>query len=264
MRKNILALGIALAVLSTNVMPAQAAGDATVSFTENNKLEYGGGATSAGGEVNLGSAFEGVAPGETRSQTITIQNNNSKTADFYMSAETVKALENNTEAAKGAGYEIKLTTGTTVLYDSTVGGYGSGSESAASTKGIQAMNGALEDDILIATLAKGESTNVVLTIKFDGEAMDNTNAINYSWTEGQVAFEFKAGYKDPTEPTTVYKVVTKTGETKYVKNLIEIIEEAVPLSIVATGDTSMIGIGAVVLLAGIVLVVIGRRKKVEE
>lgn len=263
MKKSILALGIAFTVLSMNVMPAQAAGDATVSFTEDNKLEYSNVITD-GSNVNLGSAFEGVAPGETRSQTITVQNNNSKTADFYMSAEAVEALERNTATAKGAGYEIKLTAGDTTLYDSTVGGYGAGSESAASTTGIEGMNSALEDYILIATLANGETTEVVLTITFDGEAMDNTTAIDYSWAEGQLAFEFKAGYEDPTGTTTVYKTVTQKGQTKYVKNLVEIFEEAVPLSAVATGDASLIGVGVVVLLAGILLVVIGKRKKVEE
>ena len=181
-----------------------------------------------------------------------------------MSAEVVEALESNTAAARGAGYEIKLTAGSTVLYDSTVGGYGAGNEEAASTTGIKSMNSALEDYILIATLENGESTNVVLSITFDGEAMDNTSAIDYSWAEGQLAFDFKAGYEDPTGTTTVYKTVTKKGDTKFVTNLVEIFEEAVPLSAVATGDTAMIGIGVVVLLAGIVLVVAGKRKKAEE
>lgn len=263
MRKNILVWAMALTVMFGSVLTTQAAGDATVSFTQDNKLEYSN-VTVEGSNVNLGSAFEGVAPGETRSQTITVKNDNNMTADFYMSAEAVTALEKNTANARGAGYEIKLTSGDTVLYDSTVGGYGAGSESAASSTGIEEMNSALEDYILIATLEKGASTDVVLTITFDGEAMDNTSAIDYSWTEGQLAFEFKAGYEAPTGTTTVYKVVTQKGQTRYITNLVEIIEEAVPLAAVATGDASLIGVGVVVLLAGIILVVIGKRKKVEE
>lgn len=263
MRKSFCAVGIAFAMLCMTVMPAQAAGDATVTFTENKKLEYSN-VTKDGADVNLGSAFEGVAPGETRSQTITIQNNNDKTADFYMSAEAVKALENGAAQAKGAGYEIKLTAGDKVLYDSTVGGYGAGGEGSASKTGIEGMNGALEDDILIATLPKGKSANVVLTIMFDGEAMDNTALIDYSKTTGQLAFDFKVGYEDPTGTKTIYKVVTKTGEVKYVKNLKEIFEDAIPLSAVATGDTAMIGIAVAVLAAGILLMILGKRKKVEE
>lgn len=263
MRKSILAVGMAFAMFFITTVPARAEGEATVTFTAEKKLEYSN-VTMGGGQVNLGSAFEGVAPGETRSQTITIQNRNKKTADFYMSAEAVKALEKNAEKAKGAGYEMRLTAGSTVLYDSTVGGYGAAAENAASNAGIEEMNSALEDYILIATLAKDESTNVVLTITFDGEAMDNTSAIDYSWTEGQLAFDFKVGYEDPAGPTTVYKVVTKKGDTKYVKNLIEIFEDAVPLSAVATGDTAMIGIGVAVLATGILLILLGKRKKAEE
>lgn len=263
MKKNFLAVMMAFTILGAAVMPAQAADGATVSFTPDNKLEYSN-VTAEGNNVNLGSAFEGVAPGETRSQTITIENNNSRTADFYMSAEAVEALERNTANARGAGYEMKLTAGDTVLYDSTVGGYGAGSESAASSTGIEGMNSALEDYILIATLANGESTQVVLTIYFDGEAMDNTTSIDYSWTEGQLAFEFQVGYEDPTGITTEYKTITKKGEAKYITKIVEIFEDAVPLDAVATGDSAMIGIAVAVLAAGIFLVVFGKRKKAEE
>lgn len=263
MKKSILALGMVLTILSMNIIQVQAAGEATVSFTEDNKLEYSN-VSVEGNDVNLGSAFEGVVPGETRSQTIIIQNNNERTADFYMSAKVIEALESNSTAARGAGYEIKLTTGDTVLYDSQVGGYAAGNEESASTAGINNMNSALEDYILIATLKNGETTDVVLSITFDGEAMDNTTAIDYSWSEGQLAFEFKAGYEDPTGTQIVYKPVTKKEETKYVTNLVEIIENQIPLSAVETGDTSMIGAGVVVLLAGVVLVVIGKRKRVEK
>lgn len=263
MKKSILAIGLALSVLTAAGTTSFAQGEATVTFTANGNLEYGNVESGEGG-VKLGDAFEGVAPGETRSQTIQIQNHNSRTADFYMSAEAVEALERNAASAKGAGYEMKLTAGDQVLYDSAVGGYGAGSEAAASTTGIENMNDALKDYILIATLAKGQSTNVVFSITFDGEAMDNTAAIDYSWTQGQLAFQFMVGYEDPAEPTVVYKEVTKQGEAKRVNKLVEILEEAVPLSVVATGDGAMIGLGVLVLAAGVLLIVFGKKKKTEE
>lgn len=263
MKKTILTWGIMFIVLMMNVMPIQAAGGATVSFTENKKLEYSNVSTE-GKYVNLGSAFEGVAPGESRSQTITIQNNYKKTADFYMSTEVVEALESNTTKARGAGYEIKLTAGDAVLYDSKAGGYSSTKDSSASSAGIAKMNDTLDGYVLIATLKKGETSDVVLNIAFDGEAMDNTTAIDYSWAEGQLAFEFKVGYEEPTGTTTVYKEITKKGENKYVNNLVNIIENAVPLAAVATGDASMIGLAVVVLFAGVAFVTVGRKKRKEE
>ena len=260
MKKSILAVGIAFAMLHASSMPVRAADNATVIFTDEKKLEYRN-VTSDGSEVKLGSAFEGVAPGETRSETITLQNQNNRTADFYMSAEAVRALEEDAAQAKGAGYDIKLTVGKTVLYDSTVGGYDSTKEDAASKLGLSEMNQALKEDILIATLAHGETTDVVLTIWFDGEAMDNTTVIDYSETAGQLAFDFKVGYEEPTGVETIYKVVTRQGETRYVKKRIEIFENAVPLAAVATGDTARVGIGVAVLAAGILLLLLGKKKR---
>lgn len=57
------------------------------------------------------------------------------------------------------------------------------------------------------------------------------------------------------------------GETKYVKKLVEIIEDAVPLAAaVPTSDKAMIGAGIAVLALGIILVVTvtGKRKRKEQ
>lgn len=253
MKKSILGLAIAISTLSMQVLPVWAADDATVSFTKDNKLEYSNVAVEEG-SINFGAAFEGVAPGETRSQTIIIQNNNEKTIDFYMRTEVLEALESSRTTAKGAGYDIKLTAGDVTLYDSVLGGYTAANEEAASTVGLKGMNRALKDYILIATLKSGESADVVLNITFDGEAMDNIAAIDYSRTTGQIAFDFKAGYEDPTGITTEYKIVTEKGEDRYITNL----------AVVQTGDEAMLVTGAAVLMAGVVLVVIGRRKRVGE
>lgn len=247
MKKSILAFGMALVTSFMLGITSYADNGATVRFTENNTLEYSG-ATVIDGEVNLGAAFENVAPGETRTQTITLKNENGKTADFYMSAEVVKALETNAAAAKGAGYDITLKVGDTVLYDSTVGGY-TASETA-STTGMDGMNSALEDYILVATMEQGEAKDVVLSITFDGEAMDNTSAVDYSLTDGKLAFDFKVGYDEPTRTTVV--------QYEQKEEVIKILET------VRTGDEAMIGIAIAVFVAGAVLIVLGRKKKVEE
>ena len=263
MKKSIITVLLTAALLTAPAAGVRAQGEPTVAFTADNRLEYSN-VTEENGTVNLGDAFQNVAPGETRSQTIRIENHNRRTADFYMSAETVKALEENTASAKGAGYEMKLTAGNTVLYDSSLGGYKGGDEGTASTAGIGEMNGVLKDYILIATLAKGAYTDVVFSITFDGEAMDNTASADYSRTYGQIAFDFKAGYEDPSGPVVVYKEVKKQGEAKKANKLVEIIEEAVPLGAVATGDAAMIGIGLLVLGTGVLLILVGKKKKEKE
>lgn len=271
MKRKVLALGLAITMFCAMGITAFADGNATVSFTDDKKLEYSNVGTAEGGGVSLGS-FNNVAPGETITQTITVRNDNERTADFYISAEAVKALESG--AAKGAGYDITLKAGDTTLYDSTLGGYSGTSAADASTTGITGMNATLGKDengdgiadyILFATLPKGKSTNVVLTIKLDGEAMDNTaGGVDYSSTMGQIAFDFQVGYEDPTGQTVIVREVGEDGQVTYVRKVVEIFENAVPLGAVATGDGAMIGLAAVVLLIGASLIIMGRKKKVEE
>jgi len=271
MKRKVLALGLAITMFCAMGITSFADGNATVSFTDDKKLEYSNVGTAEGGKVSLGS-FDNVAPGETITQTITVQNDNERTADFYISAEAVKALESG--KAKGAGYDITLKAGEITLYDSTLGGYSSTSTEDASTTGITGMNTTLGKDengdgiadyILFATLPKGKSTNVVLTIKLDGEAMDNTaGGVDYTSTVGQLAFDFQVGYEDPTGQTVIVREVGEDGQVTYVRKVVEIIENAVPLGAVATGDGAMLGLAAVVLLVGASLVILGRKKKVEE
>ena len=271
MKRRVLALVLAVTMFVAMSITTLASGNATVSFTSDNKLVYGGVTETGEGKVNLGDAFKDVAPGETRTQTITLVNENDRTADFYMSTAVLDALENMNASegdgkAKGAGYDIELTVEgiDEPLYSSKVGGYnGAEGEEKVSAHGIDAMNGALKDYVLVATLAKGKTAQVALTIAFDGEAMDNTGDVDYSLTDGQLAFNFQVGYEEPSGEVIV-REVSEDGQISYVRKIVEIVENKVPLGAVATGDGAMVGLAAVVLLVGSSLVVMGRKKKTEE
>lgn len=263
-RKILLSFMVTLLMMG-NVLTVNAEEHATVTFEQDNDLVYSGLKTGSDGDEKLSTAFEGIAPGETATQKITIHNNNDKPADFYMHASALKALE-DAGKGKGAGYEIKLTTGGKDLYNSNAGGYANNS-STGSKDGIKAMNdGALEDYVLIATLEKGESQDIDLSIFFDGEAMDNGNqGIDYSKSLGQLGFSFQVAYEEPGDPKVIYKTVTEKGKKKVIRKFIEIFENGVPLSPVATGDTALIGAGFGVLLLGIFLVILANKKsKTEE
>lgn len=266
MKKKVITLAMAVALMMGSSLTVCAAENATVTFTENEKIEYSGVTFYDDGTPKLGTSFEGMAPGESAEQVITIQNSNDKTVDFYMNANALQALEDSTAQARGAGYEIKLTVGDDVLYDSNVGGYANaGAE--GSDEGIKEMNeGALEGYVLIDTLAQGESEEIKLSVFIDGEAMDNdSQAVDYSNAFGQFGFSFQVAYEEPEAPTVIYKEVTQKGETNYVTQIVEIIEERVPLASVATADPAMIGFGVVVMLSGILMVVIAaKRNKKEE
>lgn len=262
MLKKLLTIGMITVTLLGSCLTVCAKENATVTFTTKNELVYSGVDSYEDGTPKLGSSFEGIAPGETAEQIITMVNANEKTVDFYMNADALQALEESTVQARGAGYDIKLAVGDTVLYDSKVGGYAAES-AGGSAEGILAMNeGALDGYLLVATLAQGESRDVKLSIFFDGEAMDNdSQAIDYSNAFGQLGFAFRVSYEDPAEPTIIYKEVTKKQETRYLTEVVEIIEERVPLAAVVTGDKAMLGAAVAVLAIGVALVVIAGKKK---
>lgn len=257
MKKKMIALVMSMLLAAGISGTVLAEGNATVTFTPEKTLEYSG-ITEENGVIKLGTEFEGIAPGESRTQTITLTNKNSRTADFYISAAAVEALEKAKESARGAGYEVKLYTGSSVLYDSAVGGYNDANQ--GSREGLSEMK-ALEDYVLIATLAKGKSQDVTLEIYFDGEGMDNTQSVDYSNALGQFQFQFRAGYQDPSSDRVVYREITRQGEAEQVTNYVEIVEERVPLSAAATADTAMLGIGIAVLAIGIVMIILAARKK---
>lgn len=258
MNKRFLAVALMMTTLAGASITAAAEG-ATLTFTEGKELVYSG-VTADGGNADLGAAFEGVAPGETRTQTITLVNDNGQTADFYMSTEVLQALEESREQAAGAGYDIVLTAAGTELYNSTLGGYGT-EDSGGSREGLRGMNNsALSGDVLVATLAKGESAEITLQIHFDGEAMDSSaSTVDYSNAIGEVSFGFKVGYQDATGVVREDKVVTEKGETRYVTR---IVEEKVPLA-AKTGDNAMIFGGLAVLAAGVLLLVLTGKKRAE-
>lgn len=264
MKKRVITWIMAALLLGSS-MTAYAAENATVTFNKDEKIEYTGVGTYEDGTPKLSTSFEGIAPGETAEQTITMYNANDKTVDFYMNASVLQTLEESANQAKGAGYVIKLTAGDSVLYDSNVGGYAS-DNAEGSKEGLMEMNeGALEGYVLVATLAKDESKDIKLSIFFDGEAMDNdSQSVDYSNTFGQLGFSFQVAYEDPEDPVVIPNDIVKKDKPNYVTKIVEVIEERVPLAAVATGDNTLIGVGVAVLVLGVGLVILTARKKEEK
>lgn len=260
MKKKLLTLVMAAAVFCAMSVSALAA-DTAVTFTADNKLEYSGAVGSDEQGVVLGS-FDQVAPGDSITQTITLKNNNSLAVDFYMSAETLTALEEAVaqgQTAGGAAYAIKLEAGDDTIYDSNLGGYSAGQQ--ADNAGLKNMNEALKDYIMVGTLANGETKDIRMTIDFDGEAMDNTaGGVDYSNALGKIAFNFMVSYEEPDAPVIIYKEVRNEEEPTVITR---IVDQLIPLA-PKTGDAAMIGIAALVLAAGVILIVVAVRKKNKE
>lgn len=258
MKKKLLLLGTTLMMtfgLSMNAYAADA--NETVTFTSDKNLEY-----SNGG--NLGDAFVGMAPGQSKEVTIDVVNKNSITADFYVQTEDIKALEQAVNASGGA-YDIKLSmingSNSTVLYDSTLGGAtGSQDNAVGSAEGIAEMKN-LEDNTYLATLKNGEQVQLVLDFTMDGESITNATANNYSNAEGQIGFQFLVAYDTEGNRVIVNRkdlVEYQTGSRK--QNFVTTVKNVVVA--VKTGDTTAIIPMVAILAAGLfLLAVTGKKKK---
>ena len=187
----------------------------TVQLTEENQLVY------TKDKTELAGAFDGMAPGDSRTVVIKIENQNSHKASFFISQKTTDALEEAGKASGGA-YEFQVEigndTGRISLLDA--GGY---AENVASAEGLAEIT-ELNEYRYMTALDPGESADVYVTLTLDAEGMDSADGIDYSRAAGAMEFEFRAYYADDRKPVVITNYVTEYGEdnvvTKVVKKVI--------------------------------------------
>ena len=185
--KNI-AAGLLLVLICGVSSVASAAEVQTVQLTKDNQLVY------AKDNAELVKAFEGMAPGDSRTAVIKIENNNAHKASFFLSQKTTDALEEAGKASGGA-YEFRVEIGDdtnkTSLLDASAGGYAG---NVASIEGLAEIT-ELNEYRYVTELACGQSTNVYVTLTLDGEGMDSANGIDYSKATGhEIAARQQKGF----------------------------------------------------------------------
>lgn len=191
-----------------------------------------------------------LQPGDTMELQVGLKNTSEKDADWYMTNEVLKSLEDSQSIAEGGAYGYKLTyvgpdKKETVLYDSeTVGG-----EDAQKGEGLHQATDALEKYLYLDRLSKGDVASVHLTVKLDGETQGN----DYQDTLASLQMSFAA---DPVTVTTV----TKKGEDKVVNKTVTKTVQTPTKNVVRspkTGDTTQIlAISAVALASGVILLIL--------
>lgn len=139
-----------------------------------------------------------LQPGDDITFTVTLTHENDSKADWYLSNQVVKSLEEGD--AQGSAYAYELTyagpSGSRTLYSSDrVGG-------DDSTAGMADATNALDDYIALEQLSKGQTAKVTLKITLDGETESN----DYFNKLAQVKFKFAV---EP-EPSPKTRTVTKT------------------------------------------------------
>lgn len=241
MKRFILGLIVALGMITSYRLNAFADG-VTVTFGTDGRL------------VSEGTLDANAAPGETVVRTITLKNANNRTVDFYLGTEVLTALEEIDKTAKGAGYDLSIKVGDRTLYDSTMGGYAE--DGTAKDMGLKEVSEVIKGNVPVATLSKGATETVTITVGLDGEGMDNvSDTLNYADAIATLQYEFKAGYDDPTGIFKEKKIV----EQREKNTTVTIYKERVPLS-PQTGGSVIPFAGILLLVFGLLFIVLGSRR----
>jgi len=176
-----------------------------------------------------------IQPGDSITLQIKLKNISDRKADWYMTNEVIRSLEDGSDVTKGGAYTYILKYVDpegieTVLFNSDV--VGGEKEEAAEQEGLHEATEGMEDHFYLDRTLKGEEAYISLYVKLDGETQGNV----YQGTLATVQMNF-----------AVEKVHDETITTQVTKEIIE--EKIVIISnVVKTGDTSPILLFSVVAL----------------
>ncbi len=212
MKKRAFAVAFGLALLAASGMAALAENDGAqwaVSFTDENKLISNYTASGLSSKV-----FE-MQPGDTVDLTLSLNNYNAGSSNWYMANEVLQTLEESRAAAAGGAYAYLLTyagpQGTErTLYDSERVGGELDAPAAPGQVGLKTATEALKEYLYLDTLGPGQQGAVRLRVSLDGESQGN----EYQSTLARLQLNFAV------DPVTEYTEV-RTEET---------------LTVVRTGD----------------------------
>lgn len=222
MGKKILTLMLAMAMLLSvpaTVHAQTSTVEGSVTFTSENKLD-------SNGTADLNKAVGEMQPGDSLVIRIDVVNASRQAANYYMTNEVVRSLEDteDTEASGGA-YEYVLTYtdsagDDTELFRSTaLGGEGT---TVDGREGLKGATSGMEDYIYLETLDIGKRGYVTLKVGLDGETQGNS----YQNTAAQLQMNFAVD-TDTVITRNEVETVTRT-ET------IQVVDETNP----GTNDTN--------------------------
>lgn len=204
-------------------------------------------------------AFLNMAPGDERTVSVEILNQNRHNAWFYISAKTIDELEEIGKSYGGA-YDFSVRAGKSVsdsneIFRKSAGGYNTNLE--ADKKGLSEIT-ELENYKYIAKLAPEEKINIYISLALDGEGMDSNEKVDYSNANGSLELSFGAYYEEDGKAVTVTEH-KEAPKTPVITKMIEPVVKAVRS--VKTGDLQVAGTAVGLLVAGGICVLFGFRKR---
>lgn len=193
----LLLITVLLSILPT----AFAVSDGYVSFSSAGKLIEQ--------NFNVDQIFDDILPGDTRSYTVYLTNENSRTTRWYMSNEVLKSLEN--DVASGGAYTYRLeyynpSGKQSTLFDSSrVGG---DQPSGDGRIGLREATAELENYFFLDTLNSNDRGRVVLTVGLEGETQGNT----YQNTAARIRMNFAVEPANASPSNSSTSRAVKTGD----------------------------------------------------
>ena len=161
--------------------------------------------------------MSGLQPGDDITFTVTLSHEHGTAADWYMSNEVLKSLEEGDKGADaaGSGYEYLLEyqgpSESKTLYDSRmVGG-------TDSDEGLNEATDALEDFIFLDNLKKDQTGTVTLKVTLDGETEGNAYFDTLARLKMRFAVELDETGDNPDNPNNnttnrVNNQIVRTGD----------------------------------------------------
>ncbi len=155
------------------------------------------------------STIESAMPGDDISYVVTYTNDSSTTSDFYLCADVLSSLENNSldgsvANAKGGAYGYSVTYGQTGIENTIIDSDTVGGDSVVSL----GLNQVDKDKsyVYVGRLSKGQSGKVIINISLDGNTQDNS----YMRKLAELSVQFAV--QDSVENESKHNVIEKTNE----------------------------------------------------
>lgn len=241
MKKKCITLLITLALLLATGLTASAA--ETITF----KGQAEKFVTDVSGDAE---SFDDMLPGEKRTISLTLKNEDSSEMKFYMSAEILDNIASKT-ADSQAVYDFVISKNGQPFFTTIIGG-GTAKNTSAGEKYLDESN-----NILLDTLAQGQSDVIDISLELEGNSTGNS----YMKQTGEIQLVFTASTTDPAAPGS-------SGGGNVIERLVQSITNPG-----ATGpNTGLKGVSPYLIVAcvcvliavvAIVIFIVSRKKKEE-
>lgn len=178
------------------------------------------------------SPYEDIMPGETRTQTFVLKNEDYKAMRFYVRVDEDALLDEGTGSQRIV-YDVAFKNNEETFFTGRIGGKNVGKEN-------------LSQNYLLKSLNKGESTTLEMNVTFNGTSMDNT----YQGELGNLGMVFSVEVDTGNEVVEIIKKIPVINKIPGVN----------------TGDMTMLN-GLLALAGGslvLIVYIILKRKKEKE